>query len=96
VWLPGAIVLLLQHRSGSALFVAVAGAGLASNLDNLVRLVVYKRVSGIHPMVTLVGAFAGVHLFGLVGALIGPLLISYFLELLRVLEDARAMHERST
>jgi predicted PurR-regulated permease PerM len=32
-------------------------------------------------MVTLVGAFAGMRLFGFVGLLLGPLLISYLIEL---------------
>jgi predicted PurR-regulated permease PerM len=87
VWLPGVIVLLLNHRPGAALLLAALGAVLASNLDNLVRPLVYRRVSGIHPMVTLVGAFAGVRLFGLIGAFIGPLVLSYFVELLGVYED---------
>jgi predicted PurR-regulated permease PerM len=87
VWLPGSIILLFQHRPGAALFVGATGAGLASNIDNVVRLFIYRRVSGIHPMLTLVGAFAGLRLFGLMGAFLGPLILSYFLELLRVFED---------
>jgi len=73
---------------GAALFLGVAGAGLASNIDNVVRLFVYRRVSGIHPMLTLVGAFAGIRLFGLVGAFLGPLILSYFFELLRIFEES--------
>ena len=84
IWLPGIIVLLLDHRPGAALVLAALGAGLASNIDNVVRPLVYRRVSGIHPMLTLVGAFAGVRLFGLIGAFVGPLLLSYFVELLDV------------
>jgi predicted PurR-regulated permease PerM len=60
---------------------------VASNLDNLVRLVVFKRVSDIHPMITLVGAFAGVKYMGLIGVLLGPLAITYFFELLRVYQN---------
>lgn len=88
VWLPGVVILVLQHRMGAALFVGIMGAGVASNLDNVVRIFVYKRVSGIHPMATLVGAFAGVRLLGVVGAFVGPLLLSYFFELLRMFEDS--------
>lgn len=88
VWLPGSIILLLQHRPGAALFVGVMGAGVASNIDNVVRLFIYRRVSGIHPMLTLVGAFAGLRLFGVMGAFLGPLILSYFFELLRVFEEA--------
>jgi len=88
VWLPGVGVLLIQRRVGAAVVLGILGAGLASNIDNVVRLFVYRRVSGIHPMLTLVGAFAGVRLFGVVGAFLGPLILSYVFELIGVYEEA--------
>ena len=81
VWLPGAAVLFAHDRFGAAVFLLLFGALIVSNVDNVLRLVVYRRVSQIHPMVTLLGAFAGVKLFGAAGLLIGPLLLSYALEL---------------
>lgn len=63
------------------------GAGIASNVDNVIRPLVYKRVSNIHPMITLVGAFAGVSYFGLLGLLLGPLGIAYLFELLRLYRE---------
>jgi predicted PurR-regulated permease PerM len=88
VWLPGAGVLFVQGRPVAASIVLAIGAGAASNLDNIVRLFVFRRVSGIHPMLTLVGAFAGVRMFGVIGAFLGPLILSYFFELLGVYEEA--------
>jgi predicted PurR-regulated permease PerM len=88
VWLPGSIVLFASGRPGAAIALLVFGAVVVSNIDNLVRPIVYRRVSGIHPMLTIVGAFAGVHLFGLIGALVGPLLLSYFVELTSLYERA--------
>lgn len=87
VWLPGVVVLLAQHRIGAAIFIGVLGGGLASNLDNVVRILLFRRISGIHPMLTLVGAFAGVRIFGMMGVFIGPLLLSYFFELVRIDEE---------
>jgi len=89
VWLPGIAVLLVSRRYGDAAILALLGAGLASNIDNLVRLVVYRRVSGIHPMITLVGAFAGVRALGILGAFIGPLVLSCFVELIGVYEETK-------
>ncbi len=80
VWLPAAAVLFAHDRIGAAAFLLGYGGLVVSNIDNVLRLVVYKRVSQIHPMVTLVGAFGGVLLFGLAGLLLGPLLLSYALE----------------
>jgi predicted PurR-regulated permease PerM len=84
VWLPAAGVLLAQQRYGAAAVMVAIGGGVASNIDNVVRPIVYKRVSNIHPLVTLVGAFAGVKYFGLLGVLLGPLAIQYFFEFLRI------------
>jgi predicted PurR-regulated permease PerM len=82
VWLPAVVVLLVQNRYGAAITMLVIGAGIASNIDNLIRPTVYRRVSHIHPMITLVGAFAGVKYFGLLGVLLGPLGIAYLFALL--------------
>ena len=38
--------------------------------------------ASIHPFATLVGAFAGIRWFGVLGILIGPLALSYFFALI--------------
>lgn len=83
VWVPGVTVLALGERWPAAAALLAVGI-LAANVDNVVRLIVFKRVSNIHPMATLIGAFAGLKYFGLLGVLLGPLAIAYFFELLRM------------
>jgi predicted PurR-regulated permease PerM len=83
VWMPAVLVLFFQQRYGAMIVMLIVGWLLASNIDNLIRPMVYRRVSNIHPMVTLVGAFAGIKYFGLPGLLLGPLAIAYFFELMR-------------
>jgi predicted PurR-regulated permease PerM len=86
VWVPGVVVLALGERWGAAL--ALAGIGLfAANIDNIIRLIVFKKVSNIHPMATLIGAFAGLRYFGLLGVLLGPLAIAYFFEMLKMYRE---------
>jgi predicted PurR-regulated permease PerM len=84
VWLPGVVVLVVDGRYGAATALGLIGLVIASNIDNVVLPSIYRRVSGIHPMATLVGAFAGVELLGVVGLLLGPLAITYTLELIRL------------
>jgi predicted PurR-regulated permease PerM len=81
--MPAVFVLAFQERYGAMVVMLLIGWLLASNIDNLIRPMVYKRVSNIHPMITLVGAFAGIQYFGLPGLLLGPLAIAYFFELMR-------------
>ncbi|HEX2780795.1 MAG TPA: AI-2E family transporter [Gemmatimonadaceae bacterium] len=87
VWVPGTIALVVQGRPVAALTLGLIGFVVASNIDNVLRPIVNKRVSRIHPLVTLVGAFAGVHAFGVIGVLLGPLLISFFLSVLAIYRD---------
>ena len=81
IWVPGTLALAVQGRLGAALMLGAIGAVVASNIDNVMRPVVNRRVSNLHPMVTLVGAFAGAGVLGLPGILLGPLAITYFFEL---------------
>ena len=83
VWVPGTLVLVADHRYGAAVTLGLIGLIVASQIDNVIRPIVYRRVSQIHPLVTLVGAFAGMRVFGFAGLLLGPLGISYLIELLK-------------
>ncbi|HEU5170018.1 MAG TPA: AI-2E family transporter [Gemmatimonadales bacterium] len=84
VWGPGVVALALERRYGWAIALAVWGVVVVSNVDNVIRPVVFRRWARIHPFVTVIGAFAGLRYFGLLGLLIGPLAISYFFELIRM------------
>jgi predicted PurR-regulated permease PerM len=87
IWGPGAIALALEHRYGWAIAMVVWGVIVVGNIDNVIRPTVFRRWARIHPFVTVIGAFAGLQYFGLLGLLIGPLAISYFFELIRMYRE---------
>jgi predicted PurR-regulated permease PerM len=98
VWGPGVLSLALEGNYGRALGLAVWGAVVVGNVDNVIRPLVFRRWAQIHPFITIIGAFAGIQYFGLLGLLIGPLAISYFFELIRMyraeyLDDEEAAEE---
>jgi predicted PurR-regulated permease PerM len=93
IWIPGVIVLFLEQRYGWAIFLAVWGMVVIGGIDNLIRPWVYRRYAQIHPFVTVIGAFAGLKYFGILGLLIGPLAISYFFELIRMYREEHLEHE---
>ena len=74
----------MEGRWGAAIGLAIWGVVAVGNVDSLIRPFVYRRWARIHPFVTIIGAFAGLRYFGLLGLLIGPLAISYFFELIRM------------
>ena len=87
VWAPGALSLYLQGQIAGAIGLALWGLVVIGNVDNVIRPIVFRRWAQIHPLVTLVGAFAGVRYFGIMGLLIGPLALSYFFELIRMYRE---------
>jgi predicted PurR-regulated permease PerM len=87
IWGPAAISLALADRWGAAIALAIWGLIIVGSADNLIRPLVYRRWAQIHPVVTLVGALAGIRYFGLLGILIGPLALSYFFELIRMYRE---------
>jgi predicted PurR-regulated permease PerM len=54
------------------------------NVDNLLRLVLLKAFANIHPLVTMLGVIVGLKLFGFIGLIFGPLLVSYFILLIKI------------
>jgi predicted PurR-regulated permease PerM len=84
VWGPGALSLALEGSYGRAIALALWGVIVVGNVDNVIRPMVFRRWAKIHPFITIIGAFAGIQYFGLLGLLIGPLAISYFFELIRM------------
>ena len=93
VWLPGVAHLALGGRYGMAIALAVWGVVLVGNIDNVIRPMVFRRWAQIHPFVTIIGAFAGIQYFGLLGLLIGPLAISYFFELILMYREEHLADE---
>ena len=81
---------LAAKRATTTIPIVMVGVGdpLGSGLvDSLARPIIYRRFSAIHPLITLIGAIAGVNYFGLLGLLIGPLALSYFFELIRMYRE---------
>lgn len=82
VWAPAAALLFSQGKTGAAIGMVLWGLIVIGNVDNFIRPYVANRYAQTHPLITLVGAVAGVSYMGIIGLLIGPLALSYFFELL--------------
>jgi predicted PurR-regulated permease PerM len=87
VWGPGVLALGLDGRYGAAIFLGLWGVLAVGGVDYVIRPWVFRRWAQIHPIVTVVGAVAGVPYFGILGLLIGPLAVSYFFELIRMYRE---------
>ena len=84
VWGPAAIYQFAQGHTNQGIGILLVGVIVIINIDNLLRIWMGKYMGDIHPWVTLVGLTLGVEIFGIVGLVIGPLLLSYFIVLMKV------------
>lgn len=82
--IPIAILLFSQGLNWQGYFILIYGYGVVGITDNILRLYILQRLSSVHPLVTLFGVVVGVPLFGFIGLIFGPLLISLFLLILKI------------
>lgn len=78
IWIPAGLIQLLQQDYLAGIGVFVSGL-IISTIDNFLRPIIQKKVGAMHPFESLLGIIIGVSLFGLIGIVIGPLLLSYFI-----------------
>ncbi|MCS6967944.1 MAG: AI-2E family transporter [Cytophagales bacterium] len=82
VWVPAGLTAIGQGNTVGGIGLIIYGAILVLNIDNLLRFLIARQIGNIHPLITVLGVIFGVNFFGILGLVIGPLLISYFLVLL--------------
>ncbi|WP_426060668.1 AI-2E family transporter [Hymenobacter sp. B1770] len=95
VWGPAALYQFSVGANTQAIGILLVGFIVIVNVDNLLRIMLAKRMGDIHPLVTLVGLVLGVEIFGLIGLVVGPLLVSYFLVLMEVFRRENRLRRES-
>ena len=84
LWLPVSIYLYFTGAHAHAIGLAVYSALLLVNVEHAVRFTLLKKIGNTHPLITFFGLMIGLSLFGFLGLIFGPLLISYFIILLGI------------
>jgi predicted PurR-regulated permease PerM len=84
VWVPISIYLFATGASWQGIFVAVWGLLIMGSADNVIRFLLAKRMADVHPIVTVLGVIMGLKYFGFAGLIFGPILISFFILLLKI------------
>ncbi|MCM4151113.1 AI-2E family transporter [Arenibacter sp. N53] len=82
--LPVFILSLSYGSSFQAWGILLYGFIVVGATDNLFRLFILKKLDNVHPLITLIGVIIGVPIFGFIGLIFGPLLISLFLIIVRM------------
>lgn len=79
VWFPLAVYLAVTGDWTNAIGLALYALIIISNVDNLVRLLIQKKMADTHPLITVFGVVIGLTLFGFWGVIFGPLFLAIFI-----------------
>ena len=84
IWLPVTVYLFVINHTWQGGFMFVWGLLVLGITDNVVRFVLAKKMADVHPIVTVLGVIMGLKFFGITGLIFGPVLISFFIILLKI------------
>ncbi|MBK7889148.1 MAG: AI-2E family transporter [Bacteroidetes bacterium] len=87
VWIPAGIYQLVNGENWQGIGILIFGAVVITNIDNVFRFTLQKKFADIHPIVTVLGVIVGLKWFGITGIVFGPLLISYFLLMIKMYKE---------
>ncbi len=76
VWIPVCIYQMATGDMNNGLFLALYCLILVGGIDNVLRFTILKKMADIHPIITVFGVILGLQLFGVMGLVFGPLLLS--------------------
>ncbi len=84
IWGPLVVYLFSTGHTGAAIGLSIYSFVITGGIDNVLRFTILKRLGDVHPIVTALGIIVGIPIFGFMGFIFGPLLISYLLLLIKV------------
>jgi predicted PurR-regulated permease PerM len=83
-YLPLAIIFFANGQTTQGIAMLIFGFGIIGLTDNVLRFTLLKKIGNVHPLTTVFGVIIGLSLFGFIGLIFGPLLISLFMLLLKI------------
>jgi len=84
IWGPAAIYLLFTGSIGTGVGLILWGGVLVSIVDNILRPLIVKGHSTTPSILILFSILGGLEYFGIIGFILGPLILSFLLSLLRI------------
>jgi predicted PurR-regulated permease PerM len=84
VWFPLVVYLALTGNWVAAIGLAIYCVVILTNVDNVIRFILQKKLADTHPLITVFGVILGLNIFGFWGVIFGPLLMSMFFLLVNI------------
>lgn len=96
IWIPLVLYLGATRHWGMAIGLGAYSIVIVANVDNLIRSVLQKRMADTHPLITIFGVIIGLSLFGFMGVIFGPLVLSVFVLCVEIFRETYLENNNDT
>lgn len=87
VYIPICLFMLAEGRTYEGVGLLIYCFIFVGLVDNVMRFTFLKKMENIHPLNTVFGIIVGMNLFGFMGLIFGPILVSLTLLLIKIYSD---------
>ena len=84
IWIPLTVYLLASGSTWQGIGLGIYSVAVIGNIDYVARITLLRKIGNVHPLITIFGVIVGISIFGFLGLIFGPLLISYFIVLIKI------------
>jgi predicted PurR-regulated permease PerM len=84
VWVPLVVYMYVAGDTWNATGLLLYSLIVTGNIDYIARITIMRKMGNVHPVITVLGVLIGLGLFGFIGLIFGPLLVSYIIVLFRI------------
>lgn len=84
MWVPLVIYMYSTGQVWNATGLLLYSLIITGNIDYIARITIMRKMGDVHPVITVLGVLIGLGLFGFIGLIFGPLLVSYIILLFKI------------
>ena len=84
IWVPLVIYMYTIDLTWQATGLLLYSVLVTGNVDYIARITIMRKMGDVHPVITVLGVIVGLGLFGFIGLIFGPLLVSYIIVLFKI------------
>lgn len=96
VYVPLGIITLASGETGNGIGILLYGFLIVGSIDNILRFTILKTLGNVPPLITVFGVLLGLKLFGMLGLIFGPLILSSIGVLIKVYSNEFGKSESRT
>lgn len=94
IYIPLTILTLASGETSNGIGIGLYSFFLVGGIDNILRFTILKTLGNVPPLITVFGVLLGLNLFGMLGLIFGPLILSSVGVLIKVYSNEFGRSER--